>query len=119
MSQKFTTFPLKKQNSCIENSTKFDIIKGGRKIALQKQFSIDIPKSNRLNDKTQNLNYNQSVLLSDCKDNNFKSLSIFGIKNQTDRSTTVKFEYVFKIFFSFNRQIIKTFINLTAINESS
>lgn len=100
MSRKLTTFPIKKQNSCIENSTKSDIIRGGRKIALQKQFSIDIPNSNRLNDKSPNLNYNQSVL-SDCTDNNFKSLSIFGIKNQTDRSTTAKFEYVYYHFLPF------------------
>lgn len=96
MSRKSTTFPIKKQNSCVETSTKSDIIRGGRRIPLQKQFSIDIPNSNRSNDKAQNLNNNQSVL-SDCTDNNFKSLSIFGIKNQTDRSTTTKFEYV--IFF--------------------
>ncbi|KAJ6636391.1 hypothetical protein Bhyg_14981, partial [Pseudolycoriella hygida] len=90
MSRKFT-FPIKKQNSCVENSTKTDVVKGGRKIALQKQFSIDIPNSHRSNDKLQNLN-NSSSVLSDCTDNNFKSLSIFGIKNQTDRSATAKFE---------------------------
>lgn len=99
MSRKFI-FPIKKQNSCTENSAKPDNLKVGRKIALQKQFSIDIPISTRSNDKSQNLNNNnnQSVL-SDCTDNNFKSLSIFGIKNQTDRSTTTKFEYV--IFYLF------------------
>lgn len=99
MSRKFT-FPIKKQNSCIENSSKPDNLKIGRKIALQKQFSIDIPNSTRSNEKLQNLNNNQSVL-SDCTDNNFKSLSIFGIKNQTDRSTTTKFEYVITVFYSF------------------
>lgn len=98
MSRKLT-FPIKKQNSCIENSTKSDIIRGGRKIPLQKQFSIDIPTSNRSNDKTQNLNINSQSVLSDCTDNNLKSLSIYGIKNQTDRSTTTKFEYV--IFLNF------------------
>ncbi len=95
MSRKSTTFPIKKQNSCVENSTKnSDMIRGGRRIPLQKQFSIDVvPNSNRFNDKTQQLNNSQSVL-SDCTDSNFKSLSIFGIKNQTDRSATSKFEYV-------------------------
>lgn len=95
MSRKFT-FPIKKQNSCVENSTKnSDLIRGGRRIPLQKQFSIDIPNSNRFNDKSQNLNNNNQSVLSDCTDSNFKSLSIFGIKNQTDRSATNKFEYVY------------------------
>lgn len=99
MSRKFTTFPIKKQNSCVENSTKSDIIKGGRRIALQKQFSIDIPNTNRFNDKSQSFNNNPSSVLSDCTDSNFKSLSIFGIKNQSDRSATTKFEYVIYLFF--------------------